>query len=119
MVDVTFGTTPEIADRHCGDLNKGPMIGLGATLSRRMARALMEAGKQEKIPYQVEAMGGGHTGTDADGIVKAADGIESVCVSIPERYMHTPIEVISVRDVDDTAALIAAYAKRMADSQNR
>ena len=64
-------------------------------------------------------MGGGHTGTDADGIVKAADGIESVCVSIPERYMHTPIEVISVRDVDDTAALIAAYAKRMADSQNR
>ncbi len=119
VVDVTFGTTPEIADRHCGDLNKGPMIGLGATLSRRMARELMEAGKQEKIPYQVEAMGGGHTGTDADGIVKAADGIESVCVSIPERYMHTPIEVISVRDVDDTAALIAAYAKRMADSQNR
>lgn len=114
VVDVTFGTTPEIADRHCGDLNKGAMVGMGATLSRRMAREIIEAGKEENIPYQVEVMGGGHTGTNADGIVKVGAGIETCCVSIPLRYMHTPIETISVRDVDDTAKLIAAYAKRLA-----
>lgn len=110
VVDVTFGTTPEIADRHCGDLNKGAMIGMGATLSRRMARKLIEVGKEQDIPYQVEVMGGGHTGTNADGIVKVGAGIETCCVSIPLRYMHTPIETISVQDVDNTAKLIAAYA---------
>ena len=113
VVDVTFGTTPEIADQHCGDLNKGPMIDVGATLSRRMGRELIAAAKEENIPYQVEVNGGGHTGTDADGIVTVASGIESCCVSIPLRYMHTPIETISTVDVDNTANVIAAYAKRI------
>ena len=45
--------------------------------------------------------------------VFAQDGVESCCVSIPLRYMHTPIETISVDDVDKTAQLIAAYAKRI------
>lgn len=58
-------------------------------------------------------MSGGHTGTNADSIVVAQDGVESCCVSIPLRYMHTPIETISVDDVDKTAQLIAAYAKRI------
>ena len=58
-------------------------------------------------------MSGGHTGTNADSIVVAHDGVESCCVSIPLRYMHTPIETISVDDVDKTAQLIAAYAKRI------
>ena len=57
-------------------------------------------------------MGGGGTGTNADGIVKAAQGVETCCVSIPLRYMHTPIETIAVEDVDNTANLIAAYAKK-------
>ena len=113
VVDVTFGTTPEIADKHCGDLNKGPMVGMGAVLSRRMARDLIAAGKEEQIPHQIEAMGGGGTGTNADGIVKAAQGVETCCVSIPLRYMHTPIETIAVEDVDNTANLIAAYAKKI------
>ncbi len=112
-VDVSFGTTPEIADKHCGDLNKGPMIGIGATLSRKMSKGLIAAAKEDNIPYQAEVMGGGHTGTNADGIVTAADGIETCCVSVPLRYMHTPIETISVEDVDQTANLIAAYAKRI------
>lgn len=113
VVDVTFGTTPEIADKHCGDLNKGPMVGMGATLSRKMSKTLIEAAKEENIPYQVEVMGGGSTGTDADGIVREAGGIETCCVSIPLRYMHTPIETISSVDVDNTANIIAAYAKKI------
>ena len=83
---------------------------MGATLSRRMSRKLIEVGKEQNIPYQVEVMGGGHTGTNADGIVKVGAGIETCCVSVPLRYMHTPIETISTVDVDNTAKLIAAYA---------
>lgn len=73
-------------------------------------RKLIEVGKEQNIPYQVEVMGGGHTGTNADGIVKVGAGIETCCVSVPLRYMHTPIETISTVDVDNTAKLIAAYA---------
>lgn len=114
VVDVTFGTTPEIADKHVSELGKGPAIGMGATLSRRMSKELAAVAKEEKIPYQIEVMGGGHTGTDADGIVEAGQGIESCCISIPERYMHTPIEVVSTEDVDAVAELIFAYAKHSA-----
>ena len=113
VVDVTFGTTPEIADQHCGDLNKGPMIGFGAVLSRRMSKELVAAAKENNIPYQMEVMGGGHTGTDADGIAPSGAGIETCCVSLPLRYMHTPIETISTADVDNIANVIEAYAKRL------
>lgn len=112
-MDVTFGTTPEIADKHVPSVGKGPAIGMGAILSRRMSKELIAAAEEEKIPYQLEVMSGGHTGTNADSIVVAQDGVESCCVSIPLRYMHTPIETISVDDVDKTAQLIAAYAKRI------
>ena len=94
-------------------VGKGPAIGMGAILSRKMSKELIAAAEEEKIPYQLEVMSGGHTGTNADSIVVAQDGVESCCVSIPLRYMHTPIETISVDDVDKTAQLIAAYAKRI------
>lgn len=113
VVDVTFGTTPEIADKHVPSVGKGPAIGMGAILSRKMSKELIAAAEEEKIPYQLEVMSGGHTGTNADSIVVAQDGVESCCVSIPLRYMHTPIETISVDDVDKTAQLIAAYAERI------
>lgn len=113
VVDVTFGTTPEIADKHVPSVGKGPAIGMGAILSRKMSKELIGAAEEEKIPYQLEILSGGSTGTNADSIVVAQDGVESCCVSIPLRYMHTPIETISVDDVDKTAQLIAAYAKRI------
>ena len=69
-----------------------------------------EIGKEKNIPHQVEVMGGGSTGTNADKIVSAGAGIEACVVSVPLRYMHTPIETISIDDVNNAAKLIASYA---------
>ncbi len=115
-VDVSFASTPEIANKHFGwvycdcELNKGPIINIGAVLSRRMSKRLAEIGKEKNIPHQVEVMGGGSTGTNADKIVSAGAGIEACVVSVPLRYMHTPIETISIDDVNNAAKLIASYA---------
>ena len=98
-VDVTFGSTPEIADHHVPLVGKGPAVGTGSILSRKMAREIMAAAQEEGIGYQVEVLSGRGTGTN--------------CVSIPLRYMHTPIEVIDPKDVENTARLLAAYAKKL------
>ena len=110
-MDVTFGSTPEIADHHVPLVGKGPAVGTGSILSRKMAREIMAAAQEEGIGYQVEVLSGRGTGTNADSIVKTRTGVESGCVSIPLRYMHTPIEVIDPKDVENTARLLAAYAK--------
>lgn len=112
-VDVTFGSTPEIADKHVPLVGKGPAVGTGSILSRKMAKAIMAAAQEEGIGYQVEVLSGRGTGTNADSIVKTRAGVESACVSIPLRYMHTPIEVIDPKDVENTARLLAAYAKKL------
>ena len=112
-VDVTFGSTPEIADHHVPLVGKGPAVGTGSILSRKMAKAIMAAAQEEGIGYQVEVLSGRGTGTNADSIVKTRAGVESACVSIPLRYMHTPIEVIDPKDVENTARLLAAYAKKL------
>ena len=78
-----------------------------------MAKAIMAAAQEEGIGYQVEVLSGRGTGTNADSIVKTRAGVESACVSIPLRYMHTPIEVIDPKDVENTARLLAAYAKKL------
>ena len=66
------------------------------------------------IPYQKEVMGGGHTGTNADDISLIQSGIRTALISIPEKYMHSPIEVVDVKDVENTAKLIAEYIKQRA-----
>ena len=64
------------------------------------------------IPFQLEVMNGS-TGTDADSIAGTGRGIQTALISIPERYMHSPIEVLSPRDVDHTAQLLAAFLKEV------
>lgn len=112
-VDVTFGSTPEIADKHVAQVGKGPAVGIGSLLSRRMSREIMAAAEEAGIAFQTEVLSGRGTGTNADSIVKTRAGVESCCVSIPLRYMHTPIEVIDPQDVENTARLLAAYAQRI------
>lgn len=109
VVDVSFANSPSLEKFHLGDLKKGPMIGIGSMLDREMSKALQETAKKENIPYQMEVIGG-TTGTDADVISATHEGVRSVTVSIPQRYMHMPIEVVSMEDIENTAKLIAAYA---------
>jgi endoglucanase len=110
-VDVGFGHTPDCKKEQCGQFGKGPLVAFGALLDGEVSRTLVEAAKEEGIPYQTEAMGGG-TGTNADAILIARGGVKTGILSIPQGYMHTPVEKILVEDIENTARLLAAYVKK-------
>lgn len=109
VVDVSFAYSPLCKKEECGEISKGPMIGISPVISKSLSDSLIKTAKRNDIPYQLEIMGGGHTGTNADVISVSETGIKTALVSIPEKYMHSPIEVVDVVDVENTANLIAAY----------
>ena len=76
-----------------------------------MTRKLVSMEEDEKIPYQNEVMGGG-TGTDADSIADAQTGVRTTLLSLPLRYMHTPVEMLDMRDIVNTSQLMAEFAKK-------
>ena len=71
----------------------------------------MALAKENEIPYQYEVMGGS-TGTDADRVSVCANGVFTALLSIPQRYMHTPVETIDLRDVAAVGDLMAAYVRK-------
>ena len=117
-VDVSFAYTPMSEKSECGEIGKGPMIGFSPVLDRRMCADLIKVAEKNGIPYQKEAMGGGHTGTNADDISLSQTGIRTALLSIPEKYMHSPIEVVDTKDVENTAKLIAEYVRQRAGEVN-
>lgn len=108
VVDVSFAKTHSESPEDCGELGKGAMIGISPTLSKKMSHDMIELAQKNGIPYQIEVMSG-KTGTDADSIGISRGGIPSVTLSIPEKHMHTPVEIVDLNDIENTAKLIAAY----------
>ena len=108
VIDVSFALTPDADPRKCGKLGKGVMIGVSPILSTSMTDRLLAIAKEKEIPYQYEVMGGS-TGTDADRVTVSLMGVPTTLLSVPQRYMHTPIETIDVRDVATVGDLMAAY----------
>lgn len=108
VTDVSFALTPDANPRHCGKLGKGVMIGISPILNTAMTDRLFDLAKNHNIPYQYEVMGGS-TGTDADRVTVSLMGVPTSLLSIPQRYMHTPVETVDVRDVAATGDLMAAY----------
>ncbi len=108
VTDVSFALTPDADPRKCGKLGKGVMIGISPILSTSMTDRLLAIAKEKEIPYQYEVMGGS-TGTDADRVTVSLMGVPTALLSIPQRYMHTPIEIVDVRDIATVGDLMAAY----------
>ncbi len=88
-------------------LGKGPILHVGANINPVLGQMLVAAAKKRRIPYQMQAEPRG-TGTDANPIQLARGGCAAALVSVPNRYMHTPVEVVSLQDLDNTVALLAA-----------
>lgn len=107
-VDVSFAKTPDAKAEDCGELSKGPMIGFAPSLTHDVSVGLRQIAAEQQIPYQIEVMGGS-SGTNADVIAAEAGGVKTGLLSVPLRYMHTGIEVVSVKDVENTAQLLANY----------
>jgi putative aminopeptidase FrvX len=78
---------------------------------------LVETAEAEKIPYSIEAASR-DTHTDAEGIFNAHRGVATALVSVPNRYMHSPNEMVDLEDLDRTARLLAAFARKLAPETN-
>ena len=105
-VDVTFASTPDSDPSLVMELGKGPAVGYAPILDRRLSALLADCAARHGIPYQAEVMAG-RTGTDADVIAVSGKGVRTALLSVPERYMHTAGEVVSLTDLENTARLLA------------
>jgi endoglucanase len=117
VVDVTHATDqPDSDKKRYGDvrLGGGPVIERGSSNSPVMFDMLMEIAEREGIPYQL-AVSPSTTGTDADAIHLSRGGVATAVMSVPNRYMHTPNEMVQLDDVENTARLIAAFARSLSE----
>lgn len=113
-LDVSFAVTPDAPAKNCGRLGGGPMLGIAPVLDNALTGLARRTAEEEGLPLQFEVMAGA-TGTDADEIAVSGCGVRTVLFSIPQRYMHTPVEVVDPADVESTAALIVAFCRALAD----
>jgi endoglucanase len=115
VVDLTFATDQpgvELGQLTKHTLGSGPVLARGTTLHPLVFELLHEAGEEEGIPFTIQSLGKG-TGTDADAIHVSRTGVPTALVSVPCRYLHSPVEMVSLDDVDAAARLIAAFTKRL------
>ena len=106
--DVSFAYTADEKKHECGTMGKGAMIGISPVLDREITAELKKLAAEQKIPHQFEVMGR-DTGTDADDISVSHGGIRTGLISIPIKYMHTPVEVADTEDIKAVSRLMAAF----------
>lgn len=119
-IDVTHATdAPGIEEKELGShaLGSGPVISRGSTLSPAVFELLVETAEAEGIPHTIAASASS-THTDADAIQISRRGVPTGLVSIPLRYMHSPVELVDLEDVEATVALITAFASRLSPGIN-
>lgn len=117
-IDVTHATDyPGLNKALLGDcsLGKGPVVVVGANINPKVFQLLKKAAEKTNVDYQVEAAPRG-TGTDANAIQTTRAGVAAGLVSIPNRYMHTPNEIISFKDLDGAVKIIAEFIRMIDDS---
>ena len=116
-VDVTHATdNPNVDTEQQGpvEIGEGPVITRGSANHPVLVDLARQAATDAGIDVQLQA-GGSRTGTDADAFYTARGGVPSLNVSIPNRYMHTPVEVVDTGDLDGVADLLAAITNAAAD----
>ena len=111
IVDVTHGETPDGDPERTNPLGKGPVFCYGPNLSRRYTDQMIEITETNHIPYQIEVEEG-DPGTDAWMVQMAHEGVPCLMASIPLRYMHTTVETLSIKDLENTARAIFEFLKR-------
>ena len=108
-VDVGFASdTPGIDKRLVGEvsLGKGPILHAGPAINRILGKKLEQVAKRKKIPYQFSSLGR-PGGTDTSAIQVTRAGVATALISVPNRYMHTMVEMCSLTDLENSAKLIA------------
>lgn len=108
-VDVTHGSSPLSPAHKTYELGKGPTLGWGPNIHPALHKAFKDLAERLEIPYKVEVMAG-HSGTDAYRMQIAAEGIPTMVIGIPLRYMHTPVEMVALKDISRAGHLLAEFA---------
>ncbi len=108
VIDVTFARGPGASGWQTFALGKGPTLGWGANLHPFLFEKLKELADSLEIPVSTDLLPG-HSGTDAHAVQVAREGIPTMLIGIPLRYMHTPVEVIAVKDVMRAGRLLAEF----------
>lgn len=111
-VDVTFGVTHDGPKEVGFELGKGPAVGIGPNCANWMVDLLRRTSEAEEVPFHAEVMAG-ETGTNGWGMQVAREGLPVALVSLPLKYMHTPLEVISGTDAEQAAQLLAGFLRRV------
>lgn len=115
VVDVTFATdVPDVPKKELGDhtIGGGPVLSRGSAAHPLVFDRLVEVAEAEGIPYTIQAAPKA-TRTDADGIHLTRGGVPTGLVSVPNRYMHSPNELVSLSDLEHTARLLAAFVRSL------
>jgi putative aminopeptidase FrvX len=113
VVDLTFSTdAPGVEKKQVGEhkLGSGPVLSRGSAIHPMMFERMAETAERESIPYTIQGSPR-FTSTDADAIYLQRHGVATAVVSVPNRYMHSPNEVVSVEDIDATIRLITAFCR--------
>lgn len=113
-VDVTFASSPGSPEHKTSPLGEGPSLGWGPNVHPKLHASFKELAEKLEIPYHLELMPA-NSGTDAVGLQVAAGGAPAMVVSIPLRYMHTPVEMVSIKDINRTGRLLAEFIARLED----
>ncbi|MEJ2597798.1 MAG: M20/M25/M40 family metallo-hydrolase [Anaerolineales bacterium] len=108
-IDVTFAKGPGSPGHSTFPLAKGLTLGWGPNIHPALYKTFEEVAERLEIPYQLEPMPRS-SGTDAMRMQTAGEGIPTMVVSIPLRYMHTPVEIVSMQDIERAGRLLAEYA---------
>lgn len=109
-VDVTHGDSPDAPKEETFALGGGPVIGLGPNCTRWMSKRFEHKAKELEMHYQLEVMAG-NTGTNGWPMQVSREGVATALLSLPLRYMHTPVEVVSQTDMEECASLLAAFIR--------
>ena len=111
-VDVTHGDSPDVSKDKTFSLGGGPVIGVGPNCTRWMSQRMEQIAKDLELDYQVEVMAG-HSGTNAWPLQISGEGVATAVLSVPLRYMHTPVEAVHVDDLENTVRLLAAFVRNL------
>ncbi|MEL7646800.1 MAG: M20/M25/M40 family metallo-hydrolase [Sedimentibacter sp.] len=114
VLDVGFGMTPDMPP-ETPHLGKGPVVAYGGRLNHKLTKKFVEVCSKYNYPLQYEAVPA-RTGTDTEALQVNREGIPCILLSIPLRYMHTSVETIDIKDVENTGRAIARFINELDNS---
>ena len=113
-LDVTFASTPDSKKGEVLEMRKGAAIGVGPSMNRNITNALIKTAEEKSIPYQLEIMGG-DSGTNGWAIQVCREGVTTGIVSLPIRYMHSPVETMDLSDADAVVRLLTEFTLKLGE----